>query len=198
MKHEAKARACRLDLSVAELETLLQLAQLGQASLEASRGYCPHQALVAPTIAGLQQALSAQSAKRDDQRRAAADRRARAAGPDPRRERHMVVDGHPVRAEFGDYVDVGTAEFSAWKGLRFLEIMKQVPPQAEIRRGVWLVHVMTRLEDRADDDRLIVGSETTPDAGAIEGVARQVLAARGTTSALAPVSHSSMTAECEI
>lgn len=174
MKHDAKSKGCRLDLSVTELEMMLAL-------MRAGRGNAPFRISsrdIDALDAGLAAALAAQQRKVSDQRGAAALRRTRAAGPDKRWKRSLIVEGHNVSAERGDFVDVGTAEYTAWQSLDFLEAMNKAPTQADVRRDVWLVRVSTSDEQRAaDDHRYFLGSEVTEtnNPADIEPLARRII-----------------------
>jgi hypothetical protein len=157
------AKGCRLDLSILELRTMLVIV-LGDGS--------------APDLAaGLRAALSAQEARAAQSRAAAADRAASKprTSLDPKRQRVMMIGDHHVNAERGDFVDVGTVDYAAWTALGVREALGTVPPQAEIRRDVWLVRVSTSAEQREMSDRYFIGSDTTEDAADIEATARRII-----------------------
>jgi hypothetical protein len=171
MKHNAMAKGCRLDVSIGEIQTLLTLAKRGQ---DAAGGRLP---LAEQIIGDLALALRAQERRAAEGRRAAADR---AAGKprtslDPKRQRVMMIGDHHVNAERGDFVDIGTVDYAAWTTLGVREALGTVPPQAEIRRGVWLVRVSTSAEQREMSDRYFIGSDTTEDAADIEATARRII-----------------------
>lgn len=176
MKHEAKSKACRLDLSVGEMETLLRLVEMGHATRDAA--FMPRRDLIHPLIDGLRAAIKAQQLKIDDARSAAAARRD-SGKLDSSRRKIINVDGHSVMATLGDFIDTSTSlDYTSWMMLAVVEAQGKLPAQAEIRRDVWNVVVMTSEEQRAaDDSRMTVGGDCTEnsDAAGIEPLARTII-----------------------
>lgn len=176
MKYEAKSKGMVLALSIVELETLIRLAEMGKEHRHAATML--RRDLVPTLITGLRAAAIAQHDKASKARAAAADRRA-SGKLDANRRKNIVVDGHTVMATLGDYIDMSPSpDYTGWMPLAVVEAQQKLPAQAEIRRDVWNVTVLTTEAQRdIDDTRMIVGGDCTDDddARGIVPMARRIL-----------------------